>query len=597
MKKKNFWQRYFSIMLVTGLMVLFNLASAITAYSPVVKLEAGSGEINLRDLSSTGLENNKYSKGVDPMKAIASGSWEYSQEAGVGPTSVRSPEGRAAFRGESGVESGWVGAQSLPVGDGVVRYGHAQCAEEPESFYVISGVNQSFTVTNKAWRYDVIADQWVQLADIPAGKEGLSAACYEGYLYALGGGGTNQFYIYDISADAWAAGPLLPRNVWGAAVGVYDGFIYMVGGDNDFSFGGTSNQVDIYDIGAGVWVGTGAPMPTRAVTAGFAQAGEFLYVVGGWGDTSPGTNVNQTQRYDMASDTWELGPEFTSARGDLPLAITGSHLYAVGGDANGGGAFDATSVVERLDHTAFPGGSWEAGVSLPSAITAHKGGFCTEMKSGGEVWSAGGYTGAAIVGTNQNLPAEGCLFASIDVDWLSQDPEAGQVENYSSLEVGVTFSALPYMEPDVYNAWLLLFSNDSFNHRLKIPIHLTVVEPLYNVEVSPDQDLFGSPGEEMVIHVSIVNTGNGTDTFSIELAGAIWPASLSANSITLAPGQQGTVELKILIPENTVRGEWVLVTFKAVSQGDAEITASSSIRITVVSELLEIFLPVVVRKP
>jgi subtilisin family serine protease len=412
--------------------------------------------------------------GYSPLAAIAGQSWSYSQPAAIGPASVRSAEGQAALAADGGGIA-WTGAESLPTGDGVVRYGHAQCANDPDSFYVISGVNEAFNVTNKVWRYDAANDEWTPLANIPTGQEGISATCYEGYIYAVGGGGTNQFYIYDIAADDWAPGPALSRDVWGAAVGAYDGYLYMIGGDNNFSFGGVSDQVNIYDINAGDWIGTGTPMPTAAVTAGFAQAGEYLYIVGGWGNASPGQNVDQTQRYEMSSDNWETGPTFSSARADLPLALTGSHLYAMGGDAPGGGAFDATSLVEKLDHTAWPGGSWVATTSLPGPLTAHKGGFCTEAVAGGEVWSVGGFTGGAIVGTTQYEAAEDCFVDTIP--WLSEDPTEGTVGANSTEVIDLTFDAtVPEVDAlGIYTGTLRIHNNTPYGP-ITVPVTMRVIE-------------------------------------------------------------------------------------------------------------------------
>lgn len=325
----------------------------------------------------------------------------------AGPTSVRSQEGRAAMAVPNVGVTEWDDAQPLPHADRVARYGHAQCAEDPDSFYLISGFGKDYTTpTDKVWRFDAADNQWIPLADIPAGQGGISSVCYDGNIYVLGGGKTNQFYIYDIDANEWASAPPLPRNVWGAAAGAYGGFIYLIGGDDD---SGVSNQVDIYDISAGAWIGTGAPMPAAAAMPGFAQAGKYLYVVGGWGDASPVQNLNRTLRYNMKSDSWEEGPAFTSARADLALAVTASHLYAIGGDADGDSYVDPTTLVEKLDHTAWPGGSWQAADPLPEALTAFTGGFCTGAAAGGEVWSVAGYTGVNVVSYNRYLPAGDCF--------------------------------------------------------------------------------------------------------------------------------------------------------------------------------------------
>ncbi len=80
---------------------------------------------------------------------------------------------------------------------------------------------------------------------------------------------------------------------------------------------------------------------------------------------APASNVRATLRYDLETDTWELGPEF-SGRADLALAATAQALYAMGGDKDGGEFFDAVRLVERLDLSAWPDGVWtDMGDPLP----------------------------------------------------------------------------------------------------------------------------------------------------------------------------------------------------------------------------------------
>jgi hypothetical protein len=333
--------------------------------------------------------------------------------ADMGPMSVLSPEGKAASEARIGMVSregilAWAPTAPYPLADGIVRYAHAQCSDQPNSFYVISGVSGS--VIANMYRYDADTNSWMPLASIPVGSEGPSATCYQGRIYVAGGSGSTNFFTYDIATNTWTAGPSLPRGVWGAAMGSYANRIFVVGGDSDFSFGGTSNEVNIFDIELNEWRRAGSSMPAAAVAAGYAQVGRYLFVVGGWNDSSPAQNVTAAQRYDMATNTWATGPAFASARSDFALAATSRRLYAMGGDSNGGGAFDATALIEYLDYTSWPSGAWTDALDpLPQALTGHGGGFCTNAVSGGEVWSTGGLTaGFAFSDANQYKAAELC---------------------------------------------------------------------------------------------------------------------------------------------------------------------------------------------
>jgi hypothetical protein len=331
---------------------------------------------------------------------------------GIGPADA------AATVPEALLGSAWTNAAPMPVP--VVHYAHAQCEGE-NVFYVISGVTTAGALTGATQRYDAATNTWTQLAPVPIPSEGPTGVCHAGRIYVAGGGsqaGSQNFLVYDIAANTWTPGPALPRVVTLGHMGAYAGRVYLAGGDTDFvASNGVSNVVNVYDVASNTWLANGAPMPTGVTAAGFDQIGSFLYVVGGFGTASPAANVNQTQRYDMATNTWQTGPVFTSARADLAVAATAVALYAIGGDNNGGGVFDLSSIVERLDLSAWPGGTWTTIDPLPSPRTALRGGFCTEafFPATGEVWSSGGVTPPFPTFSNENLyrEAEACPGAAV----------------------------------------------------------------------------------------------------------------------------------------------------------------------------------------
>ncbi len=276
----------------------------------------------------------------------------------------------------------------------VYRYTRAQCAGEPESFYLISGfANGLHTAETK--RYDALSNTWRILAPYPggggAGLEGAAGVCVKDAVYVVGGWATTattDFYRYNIASNTWTALAAAPRPAVLGALGSWGGKIVLAGGTPD---GMTmSSEVNIYDIATNTWTGTGAAMPAAQAGAGYAQSGRYLYVVGGYGVATPAANVDVTQRYDMQNNEWTLGPAFTSARADLALAITQDHLYAIGGDASGGGYWDSSSTVERLDYRSWPIGAWEPAPSLSLPRMALTGGFSTNSLAGGEVWAVGG---------------------------------------------------------------------------------------------------------------------------------------------------------------------------------------------------------------
>jgi hypothetical protein len=245
-------------------------------------------------------------------------------------------------------------------------------------------------------------------------------------------------------------------------MGALDGKIYLIGGDDDFQpASGVSNEVNIYDIATNTWTGNGASEPTATAQSGYVQSGTFVYVVGGWGVSAPGSNSNQTQRYDMSSDTWEVGPTFDVAVSDFAIAGTDTALYAMGGDQNGGGFFEPTNTAQRLDLSSWPGGAWaDLGDPLPTARQANQAGFCTTAFTGGEVWTTDAFDGGSVSGINDyRNTGEGCAGAGGDVPWLSENPSEGVVPAGGNVVVDVTFDASQVPAEGDYFAQLKVSGN------------------------------------------------------------------------------------------------------------------------------------------
>ena len=383
-----------------------------------------------------------------------------------GPASVLG----LAFTSGAPVEtpaSGWFGALDHP--EGIIRYAFAQCAEQPESYYLFGGVaGSNFSLSSKTWRFDASDNTWTELAEAPAGWEAPAAACTQGRIYVMGGSGMTDLFIYNTADDNWSIGASLPRGVEGAAAAAWNGKVFLAGGDNDFFPGsGVSDEVNIYDIASDTWTGYGAPLPEATGNAGFVQTGSYLYIVGGWGTSAPDFNVAATQRYDLENDVWEIGPAFSTARADFALAATAEVLYAIGGDADGGFFFDADDAVEQLDLADWPNGVWaDINDPLPVALSANNAGFCTQTlinPAAAEVWSVGGLDTASFTITSRASFREGdgepCYSIYSDVEWLSTDLVSGSVGGGGGQTLVVTVDPAN-LSPGVYTATLVIASND-----------------------------------------------------------------------------------------------------------------------------------------
>jgi N-acetylneuraminic acid mutarotase len=315
-----------------------------------------------------------------------------------------------------------------------------QCPGDAQHFYLVGGVTKDFVDLADVSRYDIQAGTWETntIADLPSPNRLPTLACYQDKIFAAGGlvsgNIVNNLYVYDISLNTWAPLAPLPVVNFGAALGAWDGKLYLAGGNSTGWPFVPPDSVHVYDITTDTWTPNGGtPMPVAANFGGYIQAGPYLYVVGGLsGDFD--NNLPSTQRYDMSRDQWEQGPLFISRRAATGLAITEDSLYALGGDANGGGDWDdATDYVERLDLSQWPGGAWtDISDPLP-AVVLFPGGFCSEALTGGEIWSVGGTMN--FDDTNLYRHAEPCLLGSysltLEPDNLSASGWRGATVEYS----------------------------------------------------------------------------------------------------------------------------------------------------------------------
>jgi N-acetylneuraminic acid mutarotase len=312
---------------------------------------------------------------------------------GISPTPTPSVSPTCPPGSPNGVAGAWTAGNPYPTT--IVRYGFVQTATH---FYVFGGVDNG-TATNAVNRMDLSTGTWEPRAPMPFGGEAPTCALMEstGIVYCADGITSNQFAAYDIAADSWtplAPDPLITDH-YGSASGAFNGKVFVAGG---FSNGAA---VDVYDVASNSW-SSGTAAPLTFFLAGYHQIGQFLYVVGGFEPTF--ANNATTWRLDMSSapGSWDVGPAFTSQLADFGLAYDPgtNKLYSLGGDLpNDGNPFNSTNVVNELDLSGWPGGTWNPSPpDLPLPFRqANQAGFT----GNGDIWSVGGLNGQTFTFLNE----------------------------------------------------------------------------------------------------------------------------------------------------------------------------------------------------
>jgi len=518
----------------------------------------------------------------------------------------------------------WTQADPIPV---PLAANLVQCPEIPGRFYMVGGILTGNVTSNTLYLYD-IAQGWIPLADLPAARRGVAAACYQGKIYVAGGMGGEfwiweTLFIYDILSDTWTSGPELPDPVWGAAMGAWDGKLYLVGGNQTGDpYYTPVSRVDVFDIASEIWTaGGGLDMPVAASFFGSVQTGPYLYAVGGFsGDLAH--NVDQTQRYNMATDEqWEIGPRFTSARALGPLAVTSSHLYMLGGDLDGGTEFDITDLVEELDLSVWPGGSWtDMGDPLPE-INIYPASTCSEVLTGGEIWSVGGgYVNDVgdiiLYDTNLYRPiGDPCVSYGVDlseppgkmgeagstVEYMVTITNTGVVTDYYTLEISTTWGVVvPPGGPGPVGS----------GERIQIAISVEVpqganpgdqgVTEITAASISNpaafdtttitttvglrDFDLLpispiqqeDHPGNVLTYTLLVSNIGDFVDSYNVEIS-ATWETTASFTIGPLLPGEEGELLVVVTIPQDAVAEDWDDAVVTLTSQAKPSVTHSATL--------------------
>jgi Kelch motif/Galactose oxidase, central domain len=412
--------------------------------------------------------------------------------------------------------------EAAPILQPTALAGFVQCPDDPDHFYVIGGGDNWGSATMLVLRYEISSDTWLSLAELPVYRIFTYSTCYQDRIYSFDTG----FFIYDIATDTWVTGPQPPRLVTGAALGVWDGKLFVVGGSFDSWI--PDPHVDIYDIVTGTWLTKGgADMPTATNFSGWVQAGSYLYISGGWLSETSDTDI--TQRYDMATDSWMMASAaLPASMGVSGLVVNGQKLYNIGGSTDY--VYAPLDQVLVMDLSVWPDGAWVPYYDFLPFANGGMSPFCTEGKTGGEIWSvAGGYA-----------------------------DEFGNV------------------------------------HVFDTNLYHTTSEPCFDFYFGDlpreSMELGNHPGDAAHYVLPLINNGTLTDTFDIAASG-VWTITVPITFGPLAPGGTGLLMVDVDVPPGANPGEFDTGVVTVTSQGDPN-AWDSAVLTTSVTDWQEIHMPI-----
>jgi hypothetical protein len=325
-------------------------------------------------------------------------------------------------------------------------------------------------------------------------------------------------------------------------------------------------------------------------------------ICGPWGISQRGL------AYDPSTDTWFAGGwnegivyHIDSSGTLLESANVGLAVAGLAYNPDTGHLFvmvnDAATVVYVLDVAA--GYAVVGQFSVGEGFTAFAGAGL-EFDCDGNLWAVDQSTNTVYEfqsGETASLCAE-------DVRWLSEEPITGTLPaDGGSQPVAVTFTAWPTMPLGVYTATLRAKTDDPVRRSLEVQavLHVTMTP---QVTIGPDTAGSDLPGEMAAYVLTLTNTGNYTDSFTLAVTGNTWTTTLSAqgtyrfaargraqngaqggpppcDTCDLPAGATAGIIVLVQIPDSATVSDWDAATITAASVRAPNVTASATVTTTV----------------
>jgi len=186
---------------------------------------------------------------------------------------------------------------------------------------------------------------WRALRSAPLERTEVGAARIGDSIYVVGGflppdTTTAAVERFDITRNRWQRLGPMPIAVNHPAVAALDGYLYVYGGYTDSSFGPVTGALQRFDPRKGRWRQL-PPSPSPRAAAALAARDGKLYAVGG---TFAGA-LTTLEVYDVEQRRWLPAPPMATPREHLAAVATGAGVYVLGGRDNG----TELATAERFD--------------------------------------------------------------------------------------------------------------------------------------------------------------------------------------------------------------------------------------------------------
>lgn len=221
-------------------------------------------------------------------------------------------------------------------------------------------------------------NEWKVKTPMPTARGGLGVAVVNGKIYAIGGLRNNtQVAVveeYDPINDKWTTKAPMPTARSGFAIAVYQNKIYCIGGtvgDSSNIVSGFTGANEVYNPATNTWQ-TLSPMPTPRADLCASVVDGKIYLIGGkeyWGTTPFYHELNVTEVYDPATDSWATKPSMPVPVFGYASEVVDGKIYVIGGARQlrqGLGNITAIALNQVYD---TKNDTWSSRASLPVALS------------------------------------------------------------------------------------------------------------------------------------------------------------------------------------------------------------------------------------
>ena len=208
----------------------------------------------------------------------------------------------------------------------------------------INPMTYQATSVDQFLRYDLVSQQYLQLAPMPMRLSHVGITTYNGDIYVVGGltddlitpGATARAFRYITAENRWVEIASLPSARGALGLVTVGHHMYAISGVPQGPPGGTQQTAartaatHAYDFNTGTW-SPRRPIPTARDHLGVTAYNGLIYAVGG--RTAHNYARSEFERYDPATDTWAtLLPIPMGSSGIQIVPVSGRLVVASGGD-------------------------------------------------------------------------------------------------------------------------------------------------------------------------------------------------------------------------------------------------------------------------